>query len=99
LAPFVDLAPTFLDAAGATIPETMCGRSLLPILLSKKEGQVDPKRDHVIFGKERLAEMLDTELKATNDPRILGGGEKFDEYPYRARYQLRDGSQGKQPTD
>lgn len=200
---FVDLAPTFLEAAGEIIPETMCGRSLLPVLLSEKEGRVDPKRDHAIFGKERhvpgqaapslvgypcrgirterylyirnlasdrwpagvlqgathprdahpdcdngptasfliehrddpalsryyalsfakrpaeelydmqadadqlqnlaessehlavkqeLAEMLDVELKATNDPRVIGGGEKFDQYPYRAPYKLRIGS-------
>jgi N-sulfoglucosamine sulfohydrolase len=31
----------------------MTGRSLLPILTSSKSGQVDQKRDHVIFGKER----------------------------------------------
>ena len=31
----------------------MTGLSLLPVLLSEKDGQVDPKRDHVIFGKER----------------------------------------------
>lgn len=48
-----DLAVTFLDVAGVKIPEQMSGQSLKPILLSEKEGWIEPKRDHVIFGKER----------------------------------------------
>ncbi|MBW8015691.1 MAG: sulfatase [Planctomycetes bacterium] len=50
---FTDLAPTFLKAAGVDVPADMTGRSLLDILLSKKQGRVDAKRDHVIFGRER----------------------------------------------
>lgn len=50
---FVDLAPTFLKVAGVKVPKRMTGRSLLPVLLSEKEGQVDPERDYAIFGKER----------------------------------------------
>ncbi len=49
----IDLAPTFLDLAGATIPSTMTGRSLLPMLRSDKSGQVDPTRTYVTFGRER----------------------------------------------
>ncbi|HTK74702.1 MAG TPA: sulfatase [Gemmataceae bacterium] len=45
-----DLAPTFLQAAGVKPPPDMTGRSLLPILTT---GQSDPKRDHIVFGKER----------------------------------------------
>lgn len=196
---FVDLAPTFLEAANVPVPEQMTGRSLLPTLLSKKQGRVDSKRDHVIFGKERhtpaqaspsmagypcrgirtdrylyirnfepdrwpagvpskathpmgtfsdcddgptkqylldhrddpkvrpyydlafakrpaeelydiqqdpdqltnlaenqhfakiknkLSALLTAELKATFDPRVIGGGEQFDQYPYRSRYKL-----------
>jgi len=48
-----DLAATFLEVAGVNIPEEMTGKSLEPILLSEKEGLINPKRDHVIFGKER----------------------------------------------
>lgn len=52
-----DLAPTFLEAAGLTPPEVMTGRSLMPLLTSNKTAagphRVDPKRDHVITGKER----------------------------------------------
>ena len=46
----VDLAPTFLRAAGVAPPEGMTGRSLLEIVTS---GQSDAARDHVLFGRER----------------------------------------------
>jgi N-sulfoglucosamine sulfohydrolase len=48
-----DLAPTFLDAAGLKPPGEMSARSFLDILTSGKSGRVDPKRDHVLTGKER----------------------------------------------
>ena len=32
--------------------------------------------------KESLAALLMAELKKTRDPRVIGGGEKFDKYPY-----------------
>jgi arylsulfatase A-like enzyme len=48
-----DLAPTFLQAAGVEIPSSMTGHSLWPVLQSESTGQVDPQRDHVIFGRER----------------------------------------------
>ena len=49
----VDLCPTFLEVAGVDVPEEVTGRSLLPVLLSKRQGRVDAKRDHIIFGRER----------------------------------------------
>jgi len=196
---FADLAPTFLEAANIPVPEGMTGHSLLPVVLSTKQGRVDGKRDHVIFGKERhtpaqespsmggypcrgirtdqylyirnfepdrwpagapsnathpigefadcdngptktylldhrddpkikpyydlafakrpaeelydlkndpdqlanlaedksyakikagLSAMLLAEMKATSDPRAIGGGERFDQYPYRSSYKL-----------
>jgi len=48
-----DLAPTFLEAAGAKVPKIMTGRSLIPILKSDKQGLVDPTRDFVVVGRER----------------------------------------------
>lgn len=48
----VDLAPTFLEVAGAELPQ-MDGHSLLPLLKSDKDGVVDPKRDFVVVGRER----------------------------------------------
>ena len=51
-----DLAPTFLEAGGVSIPEVMTGRSLWPILKSEKSGQVDPQRTQVFTGRERHVE-------------------------------------------
>jgi len=50
---FVDLAPTFLEAAGLEVPEQMSGRSLMPLLRSTRKGRIDESRDRIIFGKER----------------------------------------------
>lgn len=49
----MDLGPTFVDIAGGEMPSDMDGKSILPILLSEKEGRVDENRDHVIVGRER----------------------------------------------
>jgi len=49
----MDLAPTFLDAASEPVPDCMTGRSIVPLLTSEKNGRIDPKRDHVITGRER----------------------------------------------
>ncbi|HVW35975.1 MAG TPA: sulfatase, partial [Pirellulales bacterium] len=49
----MDLAPTFLEAGGVEPPEVMTGRSLLDVLKSERSGQVDPKRNWVVTGRER----------------------------------------------
>ena len=49
----MDLAPTFLEAAGVERPEVMTGASLVPVLTSERAGQVDPKRSWVVTGRER----------------------------------------------
>ncbi len=41
--------------------------------------------------KKDLSNKLNARLRTTKDPRIIGGGEKFDNYPYRAGYKLRTG--------
>jgi len=48
-----ELAPTFLEAAGVAIPESMTARSLVGLLTSDKESETDPTRDHVVMGRER----------------------------------------------
>jgi N-sulfoglucosamine sulfohydrolase len=54
---FIDFAPTFLEAAGVgwessgMLPTP--GHSLTDIFASDKSGRVNPKRDHVLIGKER----------------------------------------------
>jgi len=49
----IDIAPTFLEAAGLSVPADMTGRSLLPILLASRGGRLDPQRDFVATGYER----------------------------------------------
>jgi N-sulfoglucosamine sulfohydrolase len=52
---FVDLAPTFLEAAGAlsTTARTAPGRSLRDVFEGGKSGRNSPQRDHVLVGRER----------------------------------------------
>ncbi|MBI2948397.1 MAG: sulfatase [Verrucomicrobia bacterium] len=50
---FVDLAPTFLEAAALKPLAEMTGRSLVGVLQAGQTGTVDARRDHVIYGKER----------------------------------------------
>ena len=52
----MDLAPTFLEAAGVKVPDGMNGRSILPQLNSDKAGWIDSTRDWVITGRERHVE-------------------------------------------
>ena len=49
----IDLAPTFLDAAGIEPNPMHDGSSLLPLLERSDEGRLDPERDHVITAMER----------------------------------------------
>lgn len=49
----MDLAPTFLDAAGVDIPDSMTARSLLPVLESDRSGQIEAERTAVVTGRER----------------------------------------------
>jgi len=50
---FTDFAPTILEAAGLPVPPEMSGKSILPLLVSGKSGQVEPQRDAVFVGLER----------------------------------------------
>lgn len=58
----MDLAPTFLEIAGETPPDCMTGRSILPLLLSEKSGQIDPERNYVVTGRERHVEQARADL-------------------------------------
>lgn len=49
----IDLAPTFLEAAGVDAPREMSGKSLISILKSDQSGQVDPRRNFILSGRER----------------------------------------------
>ena len=54
---FIDFAPTFLEVAGIDWNQSGMhpspGRSLTDIFKSDRQGIVNPKRDHVLIGKER----------------------------------------------
>ena len=50
-----DFAPTLLELANIPIPEEMTAQSFVDLLTSKKQGKIDPKRDHVIMARERHA--------------------------------------------
>lgn len=49
----MDVAPTFLEAAGVEFPDGMVANSLLPLLQSGDEGQVESERAWVVTGRER----------------------------------------------
>lgn len=49
---FADFAPTFFEVAAVDAPENMTGNSLLPLLISEKSGQIDPKRKFIVTGLE-----------------------------------------------
>ncbi|WP_346238421.1 sulfatase [Niabella insulamsoli] len=48
-----DLAPTFLEAAGVAIPETVTGHSLLGLCKNENMETAAKQRQQVIFGRER----------------------------------------------
>ncbi len=50
---FVDIAPTFLTAAEAPVPEEMTGKSFLYAITENVQGVVDKSRDHTVFGREK----------------------------------------------
>ncbi len=54
---FIDLAPTFLDAAGIDWQSSgmhpATGKSLLHVITSEKTGVIEPERNFVLVGKER----------------------------------------------
>ena len=53
LVSFVDVAPTFLEAAGIESSSSMSGRSLMPLLDGNPTTTVQPHRSFVLLGKER----------------------------------------------
>lgn len=48
-----DFMPTYLEAAGVKIPDTVTGRSFLDVLKSQQSGIVDATRNRHLVGKER----------------------------------------------
>jgi len=77
LVSLTDLAPTFLEAAGLSVPGGMSGRSLVNLLKSKESGLVDKTRTEVFFGMERH-----TPYVRENDVGYPGRGIRTHEYLY-----------------
>ncbi len=48
----IDIAPTFLQAAGVKVPSFITGKSFLDTVLSDQSGWIDPERDFVMTGSE-----------------------------------------------
>ena len=55
LVSLTDLAPTFMEVAGLSVPENMAGKSLLDIINSNISGTADPQRNRVFTYRERHA--------------------------------------------
>lgn len=53
LVSFIDLAPTFLEAAGLPLPPSVTGRSLVRLLEAGGSGRIDSSRDAIVAGLER----------------------------------------------
>lgn len=49
----MDLAPTFLEIGGVSVPSGMNGRSLVNLMQSGASGRIEKERDYVITGRER----------------------------------------------
>lgn len=49
---FADFAPTFLEASGVGVPDSMSGKSLMPVLTSENSGRIDPARNYTVTGLE-----------------------------------------------
>lgn len=49
----LELAPTFLKAGQAEVPDGMSKRDLMPLFTADKSGQIDPARESVVVGRER----------------------------------------------
>jgi uncharacterized sulfatase len=86
---FADLAPTFLEMAGLEVPDSMTGRSLLPILKSEKSGRIETQRDFIMTGLEWHGEFD----PASRSSRSI----RDDRFSYVVRYANVD-AQGK-PLD
>ncbi|MEM8670053.1 MAG: sulfatase [Planctomycetota bacterium] len=76
-----DLAPTFLEAAGITVPNAMTGRSLVSILKSEKDGRLESDRDAVIYGRERH-----TDCQQNSDDGYPARAIRTDDYLYIRNY-------------
>ncbi|QDU54632.1 sulfatase family protein [Aeoliella mucimassa] len=52
-ASFTDIAPTFLEAAGVEVPDSMSGKSLLPVLSTGADLPASESPEFIVYGRER----------------------------------------------
>ena len=76
-----DFAPTFLEIAGIDVPKEMTANSLLPLLLSEKEGRIEEERDFFVMGRERHAYVRQNGLG------YPGRSIRTDDYLYIRNYE------------
>ena len=72
------IKPFFDLAMGKRPAEELYDLKTDPNQLTNVAGQ-----DRFAEVKQELANQLTSALRETADPRVIGGGDKFDEYPYR----------------
>ncbi len=73
LVAFLDLAPTFLTAAGAKVPDRMQGRNFL--------GEGVKERDYIFAARDRMDETFDR-IRAVRDKRFKYIRNYYPELPY-----------------
>lgn len=58
----IDMAPTFLEAAGLKPLPQMTGRSIMKLLTASAQGQVDPNRTRIFSARERHSSSRENNL-------------------------------------
>lgn len=96
LTSLTSLAPTFLEAAGVAVPDTMTGQSLLPLLRSDGGSRIDPGENYVLTGRERHVESANDDFLPYPQRAIRTAEYLFvinfepDRWPMGAPYGLHD---------
>jgi arylsulfatase A-like enzyme len=77
-----DLAPTFLEAAGVSVPDAMTGQSLMDVLAPAEHDRIEDGRDYVVMGRERHTPAQE----APNDGGYPARALRTDDYLYIRNY-------------
>lgn len=76
-----DLAPTFLEFAGESVPVNMTAKSLKNILMSEQQGRIEEERNRVFIARERHA------LVRRNGLGYPGRAIRTDDFLYIRNYE------------
>ena len=85
-----DLAPTFMEIGGVKPPDNLYGKSLMPLLKSEKNGQIDEERTWAITGRERHVDKARRRKPFLSDAGIAH--QRFSLHPQLCPRSLADGS-------